>query len=167
MNAPTTAAQYKKDAESYTGETVSATVPSGAVFTFRQPSPFEVLFEMEALPYAITGKASQSWDLKTLESVSEEDQGKTIQFALKTAQKLLDYSVDPKLVRDNATGDNELSVKELLPDDLSFLLQFIAVGGYASEQLGTFLEQSANSSGTGSNGKRLRKKTKRVTGNKR
>jgi hypothetical protein len=105
-------------------QTQEVELPSGAVFLLR-PVDLEVFAVSGALPLSIAEKmnTAQSGGLTETEAfrgLSEDEKQKSFNFA----RKLLQYnSVSPRIV-DEPRAEDELSVEDLLPEDLRFLLDW-------------------------------------------
>lgn len=123
---------------------VDVNLPSGAVFKFRKPSKFAVLFAAGELPQAAASAAVQAWkDSGAMQDMiaeaSKPDREKMFRLGLAVRDRVLMLSVDPKIVVGVARpGTNELSTDEIADDDLAFLFKWVAGGGEASALLATF-----------------------------
>jgi hypothetical protein len=127
-------------------ETAEVTVPSGNVFLFQRPSKYAVLFNMKALPQAITNKAIESWQEQGIGSevedvvagASKEDRLRLMEMSLKVRDDVLRLSVEPKIVMGSAENDSQLSVDDISDEDLDYLFKWVASGGIAAVGVADF-----------------------------
>lgn len=173
-NQKSKAALYREMMQSRTRkiETVDLTADSGMVFTFEKPNKFAILFIEGNLPQTVASMASESWakdgvGTGTKPEGLSENQSKLINTAYDMRDRFLAASVDPKLVMGKAENENELSVQDILPDDLTFLWTWFQSGGVESNTLNTFPKSVGQGSMAISNSKTVRKITKRNGRNNR
>lgn len=148
-------------------EIVDVTVPSGFVFKFEKPSKFRMLFEYGKLPQSATSTAIESWIEQGVIKPGEVDADaiEHVDDMLKIRDRILDLSVDPKLVVGDTANENELSIKDLRDDDTAYLFAWVSAGGETSLMLNTFPEQAKRSTVAGNGRPRRRGKVKRDGGN--
>lgn len=164
------AALYREMMRSRELETVDITAPSGMVFTFEKPSRYGILFGLGELPQMAASGAAEQWAKDGVfnpETVSDENKIALAKTAMDTAQRVLDLSIDPKLVAGKAKGDNELSVQDLDSEDLEFLFKWVSSGGVEAESLSSFSQRREQMSVAGTNGAKLRATAKRNSRHKK
>ncbi len=170
MKKELTAAERYRQRANPVFEIVEVTVPSGEIFTFKKPSTFTMLFEYGHVPQSAANNAVQSWIDAGILKVGDvtEDTEKLIAEAMNIFDRVLELSVDPKLVIGDAIEPNELSVREIDEADLKYLVSFVAAGGVEAASLGNFPAGAAEPGpASGSGGKGFRVPPKRTGSNKR
>jgi hypothetical protein len=127
-------------------DVVDVTAPSGAIYKFRRPSRFGILFKVGHLPQSAASEAADSWREQGVIKEGEEtaietaNDAEKMRVALLMRDKVLAMSVEPKLVVGAARADNEVSTDEVPDDDLDYLFKWVASGGDTSLMLNTFPE---------------------------
>lgn len=152
--------------------TVDVTVPSGNVFRMQKPSKYSVLFNIKAMPAAITERAIESWqrqgvgnDLEdAVDQTGQEDKLKLIDLSLKVRDDVLRLSVEPKIVMGPASAPGELSVDDIADEDLDYLFKWVASGGIAAPGVADFRGRPEQDAVDSTHGKVKRRKAVAVSG---
>lgn len=157
-------------------EAVDVTLPSGFVIRMEKPSPFDMLFDLGDLPTSAIIPALEEWkragvvgDDKAAAAVAENmsaaDQAKVVEKMLRVRNRVLQLSIEPKLVvglADEAKG--EMSVFELSDIDKAFLFNWVMKGGEIPKGVVMFPGRSQPDAVAGSNRKERRTAAKRTRG---
>ena len=144
IKTPTAAELYKINLAALETPTVEVMAPSGFVFLFKKPSKFSTLFRYGRVPQVATTHAVQSWiDAGILEAGDlSNEQANNIDLAMQIRDRVLELSIEPKLVTGAALASNELSTDDVADDDLQFLLNWVSAGGDA-RAASSFLRESS------------------------
>lgn len=158
MKELTAAEKYRLQQADKPIEIVEVAVPSGFVFKFQKPSKFSLLFRYGKMPQTAANGAVQSWIDKGLLKPGEiaEDQAKQIDEGIKLRDRVLELSVDPKLVVGEALNANEMSTDVLTDEDAEYLFAWVTAGGEMSAMTTTFPKRSGTSPMAGTRGKKQR-----------
>jgi hypothetical protein len=149
---------------------VQLTAPSGFVFKFKKPSKYGLIFAMNQLPQALSSGAIKAWEPDQDQEESEQaappkNSSSILDMMLAAGDYVLELSLEPKLVAGVAEYPDELSVSELLPDDMTFLVDWVMAGGQAGIAAATFPEGQKPSAVAGLNRKERRTAAKLAVGN--
>lgn len=151
---------YKKPVDK--AELVEVTVPSGNVFLFERPSRFAMIARAGQLPTTAANSAVAAWqEAGILDEVSvTEDQIKTANLVINTAERVVKLSHSPKIVIDTPRNDNEVLIDDIDDKDLEYLFQWVTAGGDVSVMLTTFPERSQSGSLAVASRRKVRKAAK-------
>lgn len=157
--------KYKYQKKESTAPTVEVDLPSGNVILMEKPSKYAVLFNMQAMPAALTEKAIKAWEEQgvgnevedAIESSSKADKLKLMEMSLKIRDSVLRLSREPKIVMGEA-GEGQVSVDEISDDDLDFLFKWVASGGNAAVAVATFRGGRKQDAVGGAHGRKVRSK---------
>jgi hypothetical protein len=131
------------------------------------------------LPESATNKAILAWKEQGLEGLEETEETLDLQIPEETEEeknarimieirdKVINDSVNPKLVLGEAKNPNELPISVMSDADLLFLIVNRMGGSESSDAFARFLVGSTQSTGAGTNGKRPQNPRKRSSGNKK
>lgn len=148
--------KYKYKTNQEKAPTIEVTVPSGNIFLFRKPSKFALMFRIKNMPASLTEAAIEKWreqgignteeDAEVLaqeafQNGSQEDRMRMFEANLTIRDKVLELSVEPKLVLNRTDNENELCVDDVADEDLGYLFNWVASGGVAP-MLATFPKRS-------------------------
>jgi len=149
--------RYRQQNASRQREVIDLPLPSGFVLKIAKPSKFEMIFRYGKLPQTAANGAVQSWiDAGVVQPGDiEENAAIKIDAAIKLRDKVLELSVEPKLVVGEALNPNELSTDELSDEDSEFLFKWVASGGVDADGIGTF-PRGAEPSALASSGRKKR-----------
>lgn len=120
-------------------EIVDATAPSGFTYKLARPSKFDMYFSKGKLPQLLSSIAVKKWQEDGVVELAENaldgaDPWAMIEAAGEILEVVMQLSREPKLVpRDREpSGDNEISIREIPDDDITFLIQWCASGGVST-----------------------------------
>ena len=158
-------AKNKSAAELYRSQkaerpTIEVVAPSGFSFRFHKPSPLKFVLS-GGLPTGVSAEMSKKGVKASADKVNEDD---LIETLIKMRDLLLDLSVEPKLVMGEASNTEELSVDEVDDEDLTYLINWVASGGVASENLANFRKGPSPDAVAESYREKLREETERTAG---
>ncbi len=170
----TAAEKYRQMLDRKPPQTVLVTAPSGFVFKRIKPSTFAILFDAGELPTAAADEAAVEWQKNGLDigtvgtpaDLSEKQKEDAARKALAARDRVITNSVEPKLVIGATQNENEISVFDLDPEDLSFLWQYEVSRGDDAVRLAMFPEGLEQRVISGIDSQKLRKARKRASGNK-
>ena len=161
----TAAERYRELAKAHPDKVVDLTAPSGFVFKFKKPSKYALLFSTQRLPQWAASKAAEAWaennddpenSLTAFKTTSFDQQLEIAQTAFHVRDRVLELSIDPKLVVGPAEHANELSTDDIADDDLTFLCEWVVTGGQAGTLPATFPDRSGANTVVGINRKKRR-----------
>lgn len=139
-NGKGAAARLREHVKTLETAVVDVTGPSGFVYKFRKPSKFAALFQLGRLPQSAASRAVEKWIEAGV--IKEGEENATAIQNLNTVDlifdRMLDLSVEPRIVAKDPQGDNEVTVDQIPEDDLEFLFKWISSGGEMSRLLDTF-----------------------------
>jgi hypothetical protein len=139
---------YKRHVADKAVSLVDVTVPSGFVFKFRKPSAFQVLFQAGELPQSLSSAAVERWIEDGVVTPDEDtpeaknDLVKQARVAMNVRDRVLELSVEPKLVVGPAKDETQLSTDDVADEDLEYLFRWVATGGVAGLGPATFPARS-------------------------
>lgn len=159
-------------------EIVDVTLPSGAVFRMRKPSKFAMLFNLGGLPTSGIASAMAKWEkdgakddpetaTKVFEDMPEDEQAKLVSVMMRARDRVLELSVEPKLVvgtADEAKG--EMSTDDVAENDLAYLFNWVIKGGEIPSGIVMFPGGSGSGAVAKPNRTQRRAANKRAGGNR-
>lgn len=139
------ASDYRKLASAKRAEApiFDVSLPSGAVWQLREP-PIQQWVLSGKLPASLTAKMAAAANQNNSEDAQKaivaqltpEDLINNLAFG---RDLLLYCAVNPRIVPNaNPENEDEIAPEEILPDDFSFLINWVMVGGDPSSRLDTF-----------------------------
>lgn len=172
----TAAERYRELMKGREMETVDVTAPSGFVFKFRKPSKYGLLFSTYRLPQTAASQAAEAWGERekdeegTLSSFSNLGAGEKADFAaaaFNMRDRMLELSVDPKLVIGPAGSPIELSLDDVEPSDITYLFEWFTSGGNAGLMAANFPKGPRPSAMASANRAERRRAAKHSNGHSR
>ncbi len=187
------AARYREMVAEIEPEIITVTVWSGATMKRIKPAAYTNIFELPSVPMQLADRAVEAWREDGLDvgdkkqddaDISSEDKKEfeRLQYeagvrAINAKQRVLDNSIEPKIVDRTPAGDNEIHWTELHKNDLGWLYQYEASGGSDAVRAAMFpgniiesngiSKESPRSSFLGIDGAAVRAKAKRASRHKK
>lgn len=134
---------YRKLASAKRAEAMDVELPSGAVWKLREP-PIQQFIMAGKLPTSMAAKlaklAKESDSADGRKAVLNSlDPGELVTALAFGRDLLLSCAVEP-VISLNPTSDTEIAPEDIMPEDFTFLMNWVLSGGKSGESLDTFPE---------------------------
>lgn len=140
------ASDYKKLASAKRAEAMDVELPSGAVWKLREP-PIQQFVLAGKLPSAMAAKLAKiaqenNNDAAGRKAIMSSLDSDELIGALSFGRDLLLHCAVEPVISLNPTSDDQIAPEDIMPEDFTFLMNWVLSGGKSGESLDNFLEGS-------------------------